>query len=257
MDHAYPAVESSQVQQLQGGKNSGGKGGKKGDKGGDKSHKDGGKIWNNIGGGSNNHHYNNKDKVYVADGMPSDASGCLYCGRGGRNAKICPKKAAEKRGEVETLMADFARTGAACQICSSIGLEVGDRRARHHNLAAQDAFGSQSAPAPAPGGKGNPGGQPQQQSASGGNNKGQNKGSKSEPKGKGKTKGSKDAGEWKSDAPCKLFMANKCTYGDRRRFSHAESSNPAQERPAGRTEQLSVARESQAAYNLGPYIVGV
>ena len=113
VDHAYAATETVQYQQ--GGKGSyEGKGNKKGEKGG----KEGGK------GGK-------KDRIYVADGMPSDDSGaCFVCKRDGHSSKLCPRKAAEKRGEVEGLLADHAKTGAVCQICSSIGQKNGDHRAR-------------------------------------------------------------------------------------------------------------------------------
>ena len=73
--------------------------------------------------------------------MPSEPGACFGCGRGGHSSKLCPKKAAERRGEVEVLSAEFAKTGQHCTICASIGQKCGDHRARHHNLAAQDAFG--------------------------------------------------------------------------------------------------------------------
>lgn len=44
-------------------------------------------------------------------------------------------------GEVEVLSAEFAKTGHHCAICASIGQKCGDHRAKHHNLAAQSAFG--------------------------------------------------------------------------------------------------------------------
>ena len=229
------------MSQQQGGKDSGGKKGRKGEKGGGK---DGGKY----------DKPKTSERTYVADGMPSDDSGCLYCHRPGHNAKLCPKKAAEKRGEVEGLLADFARTGAVCQICSSVGQKVGDHRARHHNLAAQDSFGSQSGTAIVPAGKGQ--GQAQQYPGGAGGN-GQ-KGAESKGKAKGKGKDGKDAKgptDWKSDAACKLFSLGKCTYGDRCRFSHAEAPGSSPGKGSGKpAEKITVSQENNVAYNVGPYI---
>ncbi len=56
----------------------------------------------------------------------------------GHVVALCPKKAAEKRQEVETNLADYKKTGSCCQICAGVGLKCGDHRARHHALAAQD-----------------------------------------------------------------------------------------------------------------------
>jgi hypothetical protein len=66
---------------------------------------------------------------------------CFYCQRLGRTKALCPKAAAERRNEVDSLIADSARTGGVCTICAAIGVQAKDHRARHHDFAAQDACG--------------------------------------------------------------------------------------------------------------------
>jgi len=66
---------------------------------------------------------------------------CFYCQRPGHTKALCPKAAAERRNEVDSLIADSARTGGVCTICAAIGVQAKDHRARHHDFAAQDAFG--------------------------------------------------------------------------------------------------------------------
>ena len=46
---------------------------------------------------------------------------------------MCPKKAADLRGESFKCLADFERGGKVCSIC-----QQGDRREEHHRLAAVD-----------------------------------------------------------------------------------------------------------------------
>ena len=106
------------------------------------------------------------------------------------------RKAAERRGESEALIAESARTGAVCEICNGIGRKATEHRARHHILAAQDAFG-----APQPLAKG---GQSENPSDLQANSAAETKGS------------------WKSEQLCNLFRQGDCKYGDRCRFVHDE-----------------------------------
>jgi hypothetical protein len=140
------------------------------------------------------------ERTYVQAGVPSDATKCHHCERAGHQQSLCPKKAAEKRSEVEPNMAEFKKTGAVCMICAGVGLTCGEHRAKHHGLAAQDQY------AVSGGGK-----------AGGGKGEGKNKKGGDGAKGGGKNGGGKGASGPKP--PCKLYAIGKCTYSPCR-FAH-------------------------------------
>jgi hypothetical protein len=129
-----------------------------------------------------------------ADGILSETDECLHCGRAGHPTELCPRKAAERRGESEALIAESARTGAACTICNGIGRKATEHRARHHILAAQDAFGAPPLPSPA-------------------------QGKHSENTSDSPANSIVEAkGSWKSEQPCNLFRHGDCKYGDKCKF---------------------------------------
>ena len=59
---------------------------------------------------------------------------CNFCQRTGHQTEICPKAAAQRRGEVDQCLADHERTARACTICGAP-----DHKDRHHRLGASDA----------------------------------------------------------------------------------------------------------------------
>jgi hypothetical protein len=130
-------------------------------------------------------------------------------------------------------------------------LKIGDHRARHHSLAAQDAFGSQTTPATTPG-KGNP----TSAATSPGEGKAKGKGrgekgekdSKEEAKGAGKgTKGEGKEGkaDWKSKETCRSFLQGKCSYGERCRFVHNEAAAAASTTAAAPADRTLLAEEAR------------
>eukprot|EP00969_Alexandrium_andersonii_P087874 3876221-Alexandrium_andersonii.AAC.1 len=59
---------------------------------------------------------------------------CRYCQRPGHTTELCPKKAADTRGDTAKCLADSERTGKVCEVCG-----YGDHTDVHHRLAAADA----------------------------------------------------------------------------------------------------------------------
>eukprot|EP00969_Alexandrium_andersonii_P079501 3505631-Alexandrium_andersonii.AAC.1 len=66
--------------------------------------------------------------------MGAVLSPCTYCLRLGHTPELCPKKAADVRGETTRCLQDSARTGVAREVCG-----YGGYKALHHRLAAADA----------------------------------------------------------------------------------------------------------------------
>ena len=58
---------------------------------------------------------------------------CGYCKRQDHHMEICPKKAADVRGDSAKCMADFERGGRTCAICHQT-----DHTEDHHRLAVTD-----------------------------------------------------------------------------------------------------------------------
>ena len=132
VDNSYTTTESQEtVLHQDSSRREGGKSGKKGkDKEKDKN-------------AAPNSGKNSRERVYVADGMPSESKGCPLCHGPGHPKSLCPVEAAKKRGEIETLIAESNAKGGFCSICQEIGLKAKDHRARHHVLAAQDLYAIQ------------------------------------------------------------------------------------------------------------------
>ena len=62
-------------------------------------------------------------------GLPSGTGDrCKHCNNPGHITSLCPRKAAEKRGESEALLAAFGRTGAVCNLCAAVGIKDGSHR---------------------------------------------------------------------------------------------------------------------------------
>ena len=102
-------------------------------------------------------------------------------------------------------MAESFRTGAVCEICNGVGRKATEHRARHHILAAQDAFGAPPPPAPARGGHSENPSDLQANSAT------------------------EAKGSWKSEQPCNLFRQGDCKYGDRCKFVHDDGQELVQD----------------------------
>ena len=147
---------------------------------------------------------------------------CKHCNNPGHITSLCPRRAAEKRGESEALLAEFGRTGALCNLCAAVGIKDGSHRPRHHTLAAQDQYGTGgSAPG---GGKGG-----------GGKGKDKDKGGKG-----GKGKGGASSGE---KQPRRLFAQGRCTYSDKCKFAHVKDAANTQQDAS----QTLTAKEKKAA----------
>ena len=156
--------------------------------------------------------------------LPSSGSGekCKHCSNPGHITSLCPRKAAEKRGESEGLLAEFVRTGAACNLCAAVGIKDGSHRSRHHTLAAQDQYTT--------------GGGNSNADKDNGKNKGKG-GGKGGSQGKGGS--SSSAGERQART---LFAQGRCTYGDKCKFAHVKDSSNQQE-----ATQTLIAKEKKAA----------
>ncbi|CAE7761843.1 unnamed protein product, partial [Symbiodinium sp. KB8] len=88
-------------------------------------------------------------------GLPSGTGDrCKHCNNPGHITSLCPRKAAEKRGESEALLAAFGRTGAVCNLCAAVGIKDGSHRpsllrktsmvpVALHREAAKDAANTQ------------------------------------------------------------------------------------------------------------------
>ena len=81
----------------------------RGSKGSPKGSKRGGKGARGAKGA--NGQKGRREEAFTSDPLPSESGGCVHCKRPGHAAKLCPRRAAEKRGEVEGLIADSKRTG--------------------------------------------------------------------------------------------------------------------------------------------------
>ena len=64
---------------------------------------------------------------------------CKHCGHSGHMVSLCFRKAAEKRGESEQLLARDRETFA---FVPRWGIKDGIHRARHHGFAAADQYAS-------------------------------------------------------------------------------------------------------------------
>ena len=65
---------------------------------------------------------------------------CQYCQRHDHHSELCPKRAADIRGESAKCVADFERGGRTCAICHQ-----SDHSEEHHRLAAMDLVAQSSA----------------------------------------------------------------------------------------------------------------
>ncbi len=59
---------------------------------------------------------------------------CRHCQRSGHTSELCPRRAAEARGDLERCAAESERTGKVCGVCG-----FSDHREEHRRLAALDA----------------------------------------------------------------------------------------------------------------------
>ena len=92
------------------------------------------------GGGDGTEADTSQAQVSLPSGV-GDAK-CKHCGHPGHMVSLCPRKAAEKRGESEQLLAESQRNGNVCQLCAAVGIKDGIHRARHHGFAAADQYAS-------------------------------------------------------------------------------------------------------------------
>ena len=67
---------------------------------------------------------------------------CGHCGRHDHYSEMCPKQAADVRGEGQKALADYERTGRGCSICGH-----GDHREEHHRHAVMDWMARSGSPA--------------------------------------------------------------------------------------------------------------
>ena len=63
---------------------------------------------------------------------------CSYCSRHDHHTELCPKRAADLRGESSKCVMDYERGGRVCALCRQ-----SDHNEEHHRLAAMD-YGAQS-----------------------------------------------------------------------------------------------------------------
>ena len=92
-----------------------------------------GKNVKNQGGGTS-------DATRAQVSLPSSGSSdkCKHCSNPGHITSLCPRKAAEKRGE--TRDCSLNSCGPVCNLCAALGTKDGSHKPRHQMLAAQDQY---------------------------------------------------------------------------------------------------------------------